>query len=250
MLDKLLLQSINDVPFPQAQLVIHQPTIKEIAYIGEKAFFLGCNFLNFSKEKFLSAEDNSNLSNKTNFEVLMSIIKNSQGSKEMKLSVHYLLLVLNLIFPSYEISFGDNNIILIDNQAEKHFIDNKNYETFKTLVCEIFCLNKASEENNDYNPSGDLARQLAEKMKKGREKAAAAKGEDQKDISILNRYISILSVGEKKDKNELMNYTIYQLFDEFQRFNLKQDYDIYFKLKIAGAKDVKEVDNWMKEIHL
>lgn len=34
----LLLLSGNDIPFMEAQITIHQPTIKEIAYIGRKYF--------------------------------------------------------------------------------------------------------------------------------------------------------------------------------------------------------------------
>jgi hypothetical protein len=49
MLNKLLLISGNDIPFVEAGISIHQPTLKEIAYIGEEAFFSGCEFLNFSK---------------------------------------------------------------------------------------------------------------------------------------------------------------------------------------------------------
>ena len=45
--------------------------------------------------------------------------------------------------------------------------------------------------------------------------------------------------------NELMNYTIYQIKDEFKRFQLKQGYDIYLKAKLAGAQDLEEVENWM-----
>ena len=85
-------------------------------------------------------------------------------------------------------------------------------------------------------------------MRKGREKAAAARNESQK-ISILSRYASILAVGEQKDLNSLMNYTVYQLYDEFQRFELKQNFDIYLQAKMAGAKDMEEVDNWMKDLH-
>ena len=50
MIGELLLLSGNDIPFPEAKVTIHQPTLKEIAYIGEEAFFLGCGFLNFSKK--------------------------------------------------------------------------------------------------------------------------------------------------------------------------------------------------------
>ena len=32
--NRLLLLSKNDIPFPEGRLVIHQPTIKEIGYIG------------------------------------------------------------------------------------------------------------------------------------------------------------------------------------------------------------------------
>lgn len=73
-------------------------------------------------------------------------------------------------------------------------------------------------------------------------------GEGQK-VAILTRYVSILAVGEKKDMNSLLGYSVYQLFDEFQRFCLKQESDIYVQAKMAGAKDLKEVENWMKDIH-
>ena len=49
--------------------------------------------------------------------------------------------------------------------------------------------------------------------------------------------------------NSFMRYTVYQLFDEFQRFELKVGYDIYFQARIAGAKDIKEPEDWMKELH-
>ena len=40
MLNDLLLLSGNDIPFIEAQVNIHQPSIKEIAYIGEESFFI------------------------------------------------------------------------------------------------------------------------------------------------------------------------------------------------------------------
>ena len=67
--------------------------------------------------------------------------------------------------------------------------------------------------------------------------------------SIFSRYISILTVGEQKDMNSFMDYTPYQLFDEYERYILKTNYDTVFKLRIAGAKDVKDADDWMKDIH-
>jgi hypothetical protein len=46
-----------------------------------------------------------------------------------------------------------------------------------------------------------------------------------------------------------MDYTVYQLKDEFKRFQLKQSFDIHLQARMAGAKDLEEVDNWMDDIH-
>ena len=82
MINQLLLLSgtKNDIPFLEAQINIHQPTIREIAYVGEKEFFTGCGLLNFSKEELLEKEDILNLQNSTNFEILMSIITDNKNA--------------------------------------------------------------------------------------------------------------------------------------------------------------------------
>ena len=49
-MNNLSLLTGADIPFPEGRLVIHQPTIKEIGFIGENTFFLGCGFLSFSKD--------------------------------------------------------------------------------------------------------------------------------------------------------------------------------------------------------
>jgi len=37
-----------------------------------------------------------------------------------------------------------------------------------------------------------------------------------------------------------MNYTVYQLMDEFNRFQLKIQYDIWLKYKVGGFSGMKE----------
>jgi hypothetical protein len=49
--------------------------------------------------------------------------------------------------------------------------------------------------------------------------------------------------------NALMNYTIYQLFDEFKRYQLKLNWEITLKARLAGAKDVQDAEDWMEDIH-
>ena len=70
MKNELLLLAGSDIPFPEAQVTIHQPTLKEIGYIGEKAFFMGCGFLDFSKN-LLNQSDKTRLANYDDFDILI-----------------------------------------------------------------------------------------------------------------------------------------------------------------------------------
>lgn len=238
----LLFLSGNDIPFIEAQITIHQPTIKEIAYIGEEAFFIGCELINFSKNN-LSEEDKINLENKTNFDILIAILR--ERNAVMQKNRNCLEMVLALIFPTYSFEIKSQEILL-EKDSEVHSINNENFEQFKKIFNKMFDFEKNIEEN--YNPGGDMAKRIAEKLNERHQRLAKEK-QEKKKIDILSRYISILSVGEQKDINSLLQYTVYQLYDEFERYRLKNDYDIYLKASLAGAKDLKEVEDWMKDIH-
>lgn len=248
MLNDLLLLSGNDIPFKSASLIIHQPTIKEIAYIGEEAFFTGCDFLKFSKER-LKEEDKIHLVELTNFDILMSI--SMTNDIEMQKRKTYMLMVLSLMFPQYTISLNQKYILFKTLEGQEFKIDNSNFEEFKKILDLMFCLNVGEGEGSEsYNSQDALAERIAKKLKERHQKLNELKSADgNQKIAILSRYISILAVGQQKDMNSLLNYTVYQLFDEFNRYELKLNYDIYLQAKMAGAKDLKEVEDWMKDIH-
>lgn len=246
MLGKLLLLSGNDIPFPEAKVTIHQPTLKEIAYIGEDAFFIGCGFLDFSK-KILTTKDKNNLDNYDDFDIFMSIMINTDRAVQQ--TVDAANLVLSLIFPLYTITVRSDAIVL-ERDGTECFINKKNFSVFKSILVDMFNLNLGKENKEEYNPSGDMSKRIAEKFKKRHEQLMklANEASNGKNISILNRYISILAVGTQKSINELMQYTVYQLYDEFQRFQLKVQWDAYIDAKMAGAKDLDPVDNWMIDL--
>lgn len=248
MTNELLLLSGNDIPFPEAQLTLHQPRLQEIALIGEEAFVVGCGFLNFSKE-LLSSVDKNRLSDIDDFDIFMSIMINK--SAEVVRSVEGALLVLQLIFPLYNISVRDG-VIVLTKDGQEYYINRNNFAAFKHLISTMFRLKLGEETLEKYNPSGDMSRRIAEKFKKRQEqlmKMAKEVAGDGKRVAILSRYASILAVGLQKNLNELMQYTVYQLYDEFQRFQLKLQWDAYVQARMAGAKDLEEVDNWMIDLH-
>lgn len=245
-IDELSLELGIDIPFIEAGATIHQPRLKEIAYITEHRFWLGCQLLKFDKEN-LKESDKKGLSNWSNFNILMSMIQEKNiESQQAKLNV---LSILTLLFPDYKINLGTKAIQLQHSQTKEITeINNNNFEMFKNIVNEMFCLKGGDDK--EYNPAGDLAKKIADKFKKARaKKAQLASGGCDEKISILSRYISILAVGQQKDMNKFQDYTVYQLMDEFSRFNLKLKYDTYLKYKLAGVQDLQTPEDWLKDIY-
>ena len=238
--NELLLLSKNDIPFLEAQVNIHQPTISEISFIGEENFFSGCQFLNFSK-RMISVEDKTDLENKSDFEIFMSIMC-SPEKIEYK---NHALMVLTLLFPTYQIKITPNELILLNDKGMAR-INNLNFDAFKDILVSMFGLDELGT-GGGYNPIGKRAEKIAEKLQKAKNRKEQDKGKQK--VAILSRYISILTVGEAKDMNDFLQYTVFQLKDEFKRYQMKQSFDMYVQAKMAGAKDLDEVDNWMDDIH-
>lgn len=245
MIDPFILNSKIDIPFVGARVAVYQPSLEEIAYIGgQDVLFPGCELLRISKN-ILTENDKVDLDNIENFDILMQII--SIASPELKKPIENAQLVLQILFPQYEIQWSPPFEISLRRGEELCSINRTNYDELREIISEMFCLNK-NGQNDDYNPAGELSRRIAEKLRERHRIMAEKHGGNEKS-SIFDRYISILSVGLQKDKNELMKYSVYQLFDEFERYQAKVAYDIYVQAKMAGAKDIEDVDNWMRDLH-
>ncbi len=243
-LNDLLLISGNDIPFTSGCINIHQPTIKEIGYIGEEEFHIGTRFLLFDKND-LVLKDKSDLDNQSNFDIFMSVMNSRQAAKHKTDAI----MVLTLMFPNSEIKIEKDKILLQqENINVKSSINQFNFEEFQNIVRQIFCINEENAEGGSgYNPADGLAKKIADRFKKRKQILSKTNGE--KKINIFSRYASILSIGLQKNIFDLMNYTVYQLFDEFKRYQMKQEFDIYIQAKMAGAQDLEEVKNWMEDIH-
>ena len=198
-----------DIPIPDYQLVLHQPTIKEISMIGEKDFLTGVQYLCVDKEQFREGE--KDLSNTTNFQIFMTIMTEKEA-KEQKESI---INACSLIFPNTKITVTPRSLLLNYN-GTNIIIDEGNFEKFQEILRQVFCLKRRKED--EFNPANEEARKIAEKIKKSKAKVAHLKGEDVG--SIYARYISALAVGLHLPIQELISCTIYQINDLLERFSL------------------------------
>ena len=245
MIDKLLLISGNDIPFPEARLTVHQPTLKEIAFINQTSFWIGCQLLKFNKNIF-QEKDRQKLESFSNLALLLTMVQDNHiDAKKAKVN---LIMILAIIFPKHTIRFENLMIILTDIETQEEFIINdQNFSILQTIVEEIFCLTHLASKQ--YDPSGKLAEKIANQIKAGQKKRAQLGPINQKDLTIFDRYISILATAKNKSIKEIMGYTVYQLMDEYNRFMLYYSSNQWLKLKIAGATGMDEQPDWFKDIH-
>ena len=230
------------IPVPELQLTVYQPTIEEIGMMGEQKFFIGAQFLCLNKRTYI--KDETLLENITNFQVIMTVLEEDK-KHDAKNCVQ---LLLDLIFPDYQVMMTPQSIIL--KQGENIVIlDNNNFETIQPVFNSMFCMNNSALGGHTaLNPKGKKAQEIADKIMRGRERVAAQQqGEAQS--SVLGRYMSILAVGNRVSRLELRKYTMFQLLDELERFNLYTSWDIDLRCRLAGGKPDGQPENWMKDLY-
>lgn len=246
-MNNLALLTGADIPFKEGKLLIHQPTLKEIAMIGEDDFFIGCGLLTISKN-ILNSQDKIDLDKINDFNIFMSIINGTMGiDKNLQKNIDCAFNVLYLLFPTLDIKAEKDKLIIGEG-----YIDKTNFSEFKNILKTIFNLSfKDSEVQKDYKPATNKAQQIAEKLKKRHQDLIARSGvaANGKEVRIFGRYMSIISVYNGISFKDLEQYTVFQLYDIFKRVQLKIAYDMAMRAKLAGAKDVKNPDDWMKDIY-
>ena len=237
---RLALTCGTDYPVPECQLIVHQPRINEIALIGESDFFSGIQCLCLNKTMFV--KDESLLENTNNFQIFMTIIQEKETA-DKKAAVQQ---VCTLLFPKYRVLFTPRTMIL-NGDNDSIVIDETNFEFLQQALTNICCLKTGPMDQQSFNPANTKAREIAEKLMRGRQRVAAQKGES--NISIFSQYLSILTIGLGISLQEMTNLTMFQLYDLVERYMLYINWDMDVRCRLAGGKPEGQADNWMKNIH-
>lgn len=234
----------GDIPIPELHITMHNPSISEIALIGEKEFFLAMQYLCIDKEQLI--QDKNLLANLTDFQVLMKVLEQSHDKKK-KQDIQNLLL---LLFPEHKVTMLPSSIILTKKDEEPTIIDNNNFEVFQSYVKTVLCANNIFQGNNIvYNPANAAAKKIADKIMAGRRKVAQLKNNGGTE-SVLTRYMSILTVGlSGMSLQDCGKLTLFQVFDLMDRYAAFVEWDTDLRLRLAGGKPDKTVESWMRDLH-
>lgn len=232
----------TDMLIPECNLVAHQPRIKEISFIGESDFFIGAQTLCLHKTMFI--EDKTILDSINNFQIFMTIMLQDE-TKDKKANI---LNVLNLLFPSYKVNVTPNSLLFIKEGIPPITVDGNNFEALQEVLRLIFCMHNGPMDQQAFNPANDKAREIAQKLMRGRQRVAAQNGNS--NVSVFSQYMSILTIGlGSMSLQDLTNLTMFQLYDLMERYTLYTAWDLDVRQRLAGGKPEGTPDNWMKNIH-
>ena len=232
----------TDMLIPECNLVAHQPRIKEISFIGESDFFIGAQALCLHKTMFI--EDKTILDSINNFQIFMTIMLQDE-TKDKKANI---LNVLNLLFPSYKVNVTPNSLLFIKEGVPPITVDGNNFEALQEVLRLIFCMHNGPMDQQAFNPANDKAREIAQKLMRGRQRVAAQNGNS--NVSVFSQYMSILTIGlGSMSLQDLTNLTMFQLYDLMERYTLYTAWDLDVRQRLAGGKPEGTPDNWMKNIH-
>lgn len=255
-IDKLTLVAGADIPVPELKVNIHQPTIGEIAVLGEERFYTSIGLFNISADSVVKALTSgpikselerielvkSSIEALSDFELLLQVL-NEESNALLSFET-----ILMLILPEYTFSFEERIILGFDRKdpTQSIAITEENYPSLKEAVQTAFCLKSGKTE--EFNPGDDRARDIAEKLERAREKVRNLKGQSKEKTYILANYISSLGIGSNAlNILNAVDLTVYQLFNQMERYGLFIQNEYALKAAMAGAKNVEMID-WLKNI--
>ena len=129
-----------DLPIPELQLVVHQPKIKEIAFIGEQNFFIGAQCLCINK-KILT--DSSIPDNTNNFQIFMMVMSDKE-TIDKKIATQQ---TLTLLFPNAKVFFTPKAMLIQEEGSNAIMVDEENFEILQEVLEKIFCFD--SKKNKE-----------------------------------------------------------------------------------------------------
>lgn len=240
-----------DISIPELAVSIHQPTIKEISYLGEISYFMAIQMLCFNRATLIASNQagSSVLEKLNNFQIFMTLISDPRLDNRAQL-IQDILSVLTILFPAYTCQLLPTSLYFVNSETKEHFIlDGENFDAFRNVLMEVAAMNNSTGgQNSLYNPHNDKAAKIAAKMMNNRARVSKQKGYSADGT--LARYVSILTIGlSSMSLNDCLNLTVYQIYDLIERYGLYTGWDLDIRSRLAGASPDNKPDDWMKDIH-
>lgn len=219
-------------------------TIGDIAKIGYTRYSQMMYVATLDAKAVLAQEYSEQFNDVSAFDIIYGI-----GGEEIRIVFEDLMkLVFHVDNVYYSSHFGALFLCglgEINPKLEKNrFVNRDNYGEIKEYIEYTNCL-RGNREDNSSNPINEKAKMIGEKMKKNREKIAKIKSntrqEQQSDFADI--ISSVTAKSNSINKINIWSITVFQLYDEYKRINMIDNYEIGIQSILAGADKVK-INHW------
>lgn len=103
-----------------------------------------------------------------------------------------------------------------------------------------------SNDEEEFKPKGRRAAEIAEKIKKGRQRRQKLTG-DKGAQSFLAKQLKSLAIVTSNSLNQLLDMTIFQINELFHTYVAWEEFDLEIKNRLAGAKIEGKTVHWMQK---
>jgi hypothetical protein len=260
--------------------IITPYTIEEIKDYGYSNYMMNLQWVSISIDDFIKSV--LDIEKRMLLEQEKSKLKTFDfyvklGGQEM---LEGLLVALSMIFKTSDVRVLQDGVIavdfvknkiLIENEdgllvVDEHALESANEEelilihrdNFDNLVevvkLQNYLTKPAKKNDRESNPADDETRQLMEHMEKMRKKVEEKKRrqkhqdkDDDSDVDISDIISAVTAKSNSINKFNVWRLTLYQLYDEYARLELIDNYDFSIKAMMAGAEKI-DLKHWSSKI--
>ena len=227
--DDLELLLLSGMPIELNFGKLYPLKLQDIVKLGYSKYNYYISLLLIDKSNLQNEEDN--LNDITNFEVIYEICNFNEQFKKNYFNMLELF--------SKETVRLWNGFFYFGDLKEERIINKDNFDEFIILLKEINCM--INKEDNEFNPANEKAREIAERIKRAREKINKVKSKSGENLSLSDLISAFAFYNKNTDLNSIFEMTIYQFNNQFQRMQLVNNYEISIQSLLHGA-DPKKVE--------
>lgn len=231
---------VGDVPIKPFRL-------GQVSEIGYSFFQNNINILTLTLDDMINAIDD--------FELNATLKANKHMYKVFDMYVSSPEMA-DVFIKSLGMVFRTENILLVGESIEElkvsindeYYIDRENFDEIVRVIEVQNNPSVSGGKEEDYNPSNDVARSIAEKIRKGKEKVNESRAMESggEGLNIADMIGAVSTMSNSINKLNIWDLTIYQLYDEFARLNKIDNYKLQIQAS-AWSSDV-EIEHWSEPL--
>lgn len=164
--------------------------------------------------------------------------------------------IQEIVIGSFKLLFQTENAIIdgeiLDDMSvvidDRYVVNRENFDEIVNIIQLQNNPEKSIDDDDEYNPANEVAKNIAEKLKRSKEIVERSKAlESDSDGLVISDIISAVSaMSNSLNKLNIWDLTIYQLYDEFARLTKIDNYRLQVKASMWSS-DV-EVEHWSEPI--